>query len=162
MKAAEIALRMETDAVKFYSEAAGKTSHVAGKRMFLSIMEDEKRHIEMISALMKGLEITTETADPIENVKTVFEELKDEMQERIKATTDDTAALEMAMRMEKEGFEFYKKTSAEAEDPRVKALFERLSGEEEKHYMMFANTLSFLNESGHWFMWKEHTIVEGG
>jgi rubrerythrin len=162
MKAAEIALRMETDAVKFYSEAAGKTSHVAGKRMFLSIMEDEKRHIEMISALMKGLEITTETADPIENVKTVFEELKDEMQERIKATTDDTAALEMAMRMEKEGFEFYKKTSAEAEDPRVKALFERLSGEEEKHYRMFANTLSFLNESGHWFMWKEHTIVEGG
>jgi rubrerythrin len=162
MKAADIALKMETDAVEFYGEAAEKTSHKAAKRMFLSIMEDEKRHIRMINDILSGMDISGETADPVGNVNSVFEELKEEMRERVKASADDTEALEIAMRMEKEGFEFYEKTAGEAADPKVKALFKRLAGEEEKHYRIFLNTHSFLSETGHWFMWKEHSIVEGG
>ncbi len=107
------------------------------------------------------MDITSENVDPMQKVKTVFEEMKDQMQERISASKDDTEALKVAMDMEKEGFEFYKKTAAEATDPKSKALFERLIVEEEKHYQMFSNTLSFLNDTGNWFMWAEHSIVEG-
>jgi len=46
MKSVELALKMETDAVKFYTEAAEKVSHPVGKKMFLSIAEDEKNHIK--------------------------------------------------------------------------------------------------------------------
>jgi len=161
MKATEIAINMEKDAVKFYTEAAEKVSSPAGKKMFLSIAEDEKRHIEMVKALMSGMGITEENVDPMQKVKSVFESMKDEMQEKISATKEDSEALSIAMKMEKEGFEFYKKTAAEATDEKSKALFDRLVHEEEKHYEMFLNTLQFLNESGHWFMWKEHSIVEG-
>lgn len=162
MNAVDIALRMESDAVKFYREASEKTSHPVGKRMFLSIMEDEKRHIEMLNALMKGMDITAEKVDPMRKIKSVFEELKDQMHAGIKATTDETAALEMAMKMEKEGFEFYKKVVREATDTKSRALFERLIVEEEKHYEVFSNTLSFLSDTGNWFMWDDHSIVEGG
>jgi rubrerythrin len=48
MNALEIARKMETDAIKFYKEASEKTRHPAGKKMFLSIVEDEKRHLQMI------------------------------------------------------------------------------------------------------------------
>jgi rubrerythrin len=161
MNAIEISLKMETDAVKFYREASEKTSHPAGKRMFLSIMEDEKRHIDMLNALLKGMDLTPDKVDPMARIKSVFEELKDQMQGGIQATTDETAALEMAMKMEQEGREFYRKAAAESTDPQSRALFARLVEEEEKHYRAFSNTLSFLNDTGNWYMWEEHSIVEG-
>jgi hypothetical protein len=33
--------------------------------------------------------------------------------------------------------------------------------EEQQHYDIFANTHSFLSDTGNWFMWEEHSIVEG-
>ena len=44
MNAVEIAIKMETDAIKFYKEAAARTNHPVGKKMFESITEDEKQH----------------------------------------------------------------------------------------------------------------------
>jgi rubrerythrin len=162
MKATEIAIKMETDAVKFYTEAAERVSSRAGKKMFLSIAEDEKRHIEMVKALINGMGISQDNVDPMKKVITVFESMKDQMQEKIASTKEDSEALTIAMQMEKEGFEFYKKTAAEATDENSKTLFSRLVHEEEKHYEMFMNTLNFLNDTGNWFMWQEHSIVEGG
>jgi rubrerythrin len=161
MNAAEIARSMETDAVDFYTEAAEKTSHPIGKRMFLSIAEDEKRHIAMIEVLLKGLDITYDSIDPMEKVKSVFAEHKDEMQERLAATGDDKEALKIAMEMEKKGYDFYVKAASEATDGKSKALFERLVLEEQKHYKIFSNTYAFLDDTGNWFMWEEHSIVEG-
>jgi rubrerythrin len=162
MNAIEIALKMETDAIGFYRDAAEMTSHPAGKKMFLSIMEDEKRHIEMIQSLVNEMELTAEQIDPMEKIKSVFEELKDEMIADISATEDELAALETAMKMEKEGFEFYRKVAEESPDPKSKELFERLVIEEERHYEVFSNTHSFLSDTGNWFMWEEHSIVDGG
>ena len=161
MNAAEIARSMETDAVDFYTKAAKNCSHPVGKQMFLSIAEDERRHIQMIEALIKGLGITEDNVDPMERVKSVFAELKDEMVERVAASGDDKEALKIAMEMEAKGRDFYERSASEASDEKSKALFERLFKEEEKHYAIFSNTYSFLNDTGNWFMWDEHSIVEG-
>ncbi|MFA5354928.1 MAG: ferritin family protein, partial [Thermodesulfovibrionales bacterium] len=40
-----MAIKMETDAIGFYREAAEKVLHPVGKKMFLSVAEDEKRHL---------------------------------------------------------------------------------------------------------------------
>jgi len=113
MNAVEHAIKMETDAISFYREAAEKTSHPFGKKMFLSFVEDEKRHLEMLSDLFKSMDFTLKTAEPMENMKTIFESLKDEMMEKISASTDELNAIKIAMDMEKEGYEHYKKTAAE-------------------------------------------------
>lgn len=162
MNAIEIAMKMETDAVNFYRDAAELTDHPAGKKMFLSIMEDEKRHIEMLKNLVDDMELTADKIDPMDKIHSVFEELKDEMTGGIKATEDELEALETAMKMEKEGFEFYKKVAAESPDPKSRELFERLIVEEERHYDAFSNTLAFLSDTGNWYMWDEHGIVDGG
>ena len=82
MNALEVARKMETDAIKFYTEAAGMTKYEAGKKMFLSITEDEKRHLEMISQLIKGMNITLQDVSPMKRVKTVFESMKDDMMKK--------------------------------------------------------------------------------
>lgn len=161
MNAIEIAKKMETDAIKFYLEAAEKTGYPAGKKMFETVAADEKRHLEYVTQLLKGLDVHIEDIHPIENIKTVFEEMKDEMMEKVKVTADDLDAFRIAMKMENEGIEFYKKLLSGASSAKEKTLFEKLLKEEEQHYSIFSNTFSFLDDTGNWFMWKEYSIVEG-
>ncbi len=162
MNAIEIAIKMETDAIKFYKEAAEKTKNPVGKKMFLTIAGDEKRHLDMLTQIFKGLDLNIKDVSPMKKIKTIFEEMKHEMMEKIEATTDELEAFRVAMQMEKEGIEFYKKALAEAQKEKEKALFERLIKEEQQHYDIFANTYFFMSDTGSWFMWEEHSIVDGG
>lgn len=162
MNAIEIAIKMEKDAIEFYTDAAEKTKHFIGKKMFLSITEDEKRHLEMLSQIFKEMNVTIKDVSPMNNIRTVFETLKDKMQEKVEATNDELEAFRIAMQMEKEGIEFYKRAGSEAKSDKEKALFERLVVEEQQHYDIFSNTYAFLTDTGNWFMWEEHSIVDGG
>ena len=162
MNAIEIAIKMETDAINFYNEASKKANHSVGKKMFLTIAEDEKRHLDMLNQILKGLDIKIKDVSPMKNIKTVFEEMKDEMMHKVEAATDELEAFKIAMKMEKEGIEFYKKAASGAKTDKEKSLFERLIKEEQQHYDIFANTYFFLSDTGSWFMWEEHSIVDGG
>jgi|Deesub1362B_J571_1020462.scaffolds.fasta_scaffold00010_116 rubrerythrin len=157
----ERAIKMETDAVKFYKEASQKTSHPFGRKMFEGFVKDEARHLRMLEDILKGLDI-----DPhvqcLGDVRTVFSDLRDQMLERITATTDEKEAIRVAMEMEQEGYRYYKEAMQKATDPTEKRLFEVLMKEEERHYQLLNNTYSFLEDTGNWFMWKELSIVEGG
>ena len=161
MNALEVARKMETDAIRFYTEAAGKTKYEAGKKMFLSITEDEKRHLELISQLIKGMNITLQDVSPMKRVKTVFESMKNDMMKKVAASKDELDAFKIAMEMEKEGKAFYQKSLDAAKTDKEKALFKRLIEEEQQHYEIFANTYSHLSDTGNWFMWEERGIVEG-
>ena len=162
MNALEMAMKMEKDAISFYTEAEGKTKYPAGKKMFHSVAEDEKRHLEMISQIIKGLQISHKDVSPLKTVKSVFESMKDQMMKKIEVTEDELEAFKIAMQMEKEGMEFYKKTLAVSKKEKERALLERLIREEQQHYDLFANTYEFLSDTGNWFMWDERGIVEGG
>jgi len=162
MNAIEIAIRMQKDAIRFYTEAAEKTENPVGKKMFLTIVEDEKRHLENLSQIFKGVNISCKDVSPMENIRTVFASMKDEMLKRVEATMDELDAFRIAIQMEKEGIEFYKKAASEAKTEKEKLLFERLMKEEQEHYNIFSNTHFFLSDTGSWFMWEEHSIVDGG
>jgi rubrerythrin len=162
MNAIEIAIKMEKDAIGFYKEAAEKTTHPVGKKMFLSITEDEKRHLQMLSQIFKEVDIKIDEVSPMRNIQTIFESMKDSMMKKVEATENELEAFKIAMQMEKEGIEFYKKAAAEAQKEKERALFSRLIKEEQQHYDIFANTFGFMSDSGNWFMWEEHSIVDGG
>lgn len=161
MDALELGMKMEKDAISFYTEAAQKTKNSAGKKMFQTITLDEQRHLEMIAQIIKGLNITHQDVSPMRNVKTVFESMKDEMMKKVEATSDELEAFKIAMNMEKEGVEFYKKTLAGSKKDKERALLELLIGEEKQHYDLFANTYQFLSSTGSWFLWEERGIIEG-
>jgi rubrerythrin len=69
-------------------------------------------------------------------------------------------AVKIALQMEKEGFEFYRK-AAGAASGKEKELFERLGIEENDHYSILMETYTFLDNTGHWFMYEERGIIEG-
>ncbi len=160
-RAVEVAIRMETDAMKFYKEAAEKTSHPMGRRMFEGFIKDEARHLRMLEDILKGLDIEPHVQTHMD-VRTVFSDLKDQMMQRISATTDELEAIRIALEMEKKGYEFYREAAEKATEQKEKRLFEVLLKEEERHYQILNNTYNFLEDTGNWFMWDELSIVEGG
>ncbi len=162
MNAIEVAKKMETDAIQFYSEAARKTAYPAGKKMFETVAADEKRHLEIVCQIMEGLDIQSDDVHPMQTIKTIFEEMKDEMMQKVEATADELQAFKIAMQMEKEGIEFYRKLLAEATSEKEISLINKLIKEEEEHFNIFENTYNFLDDTGNWFMWSEHSIVDGG
>jgi rubrerythrin len=159
--AVQTAIKMETDAITFYDEAANKTQHPFGKEMFKGFVKDEKRHLVMLQCLFKGMDINEEFVRPKETIKTVFSSLRDVMMERVTAVQSEMDALQIALRMEKEGFHFYQKAAANAPTQQEKDLFERLVIEENDHYTILNNTYAFLENTGQWYMYEEQGIVEG-
>ncbi len=161
MDAVEMAIKMEQEAIDFFTKCAGKTNNPVGKKMFLSIVEDEKYHMACATKVRQGQEFKPAETSPLQDMKMIFEQNKDAMLQRVSSTTDELEALEMAMKMEEETIKFYKKAAAEATGPAEKAFFECLIKDEEEHFAIFQNTYSFISDAGNWFMWDEHSIVEG-
>ncbi len=160
-EAVQVAIKMETDAMKFYREASEKASHPAAKRMFEGFIKDEARHLRMLEDILKGLDIDPHV-QTLQDVRTIFSDLKDQMMQRITATTDEKDAIKIALEMEKKGYHFYQEVARKAEEEKEKKLFEVLVKEEERHYQILNNTYEFLEDTGNWFMWDELSIVEGG
>jgi rubrerythrin len=159
--AIETAIKMETDAMSFYSEAANKTKHPFGKEMFKGFIKDETRHLKMLQDMFKGREFEVELVRPKESIKTVFSMLKNEMMQRVTVMDDEMEAVKIALKFEKEGFDFYKASAARSESPKEKMLFEKLSLEENDHYTILLETQKFLENTGQWYMYEERGIVEG-
>jgi rubrerythrin len=159
--AVETAIKMETDAISFYGEAAAKAHHPFGREMFKGFVKDEKRHLVMLQCIFKGMDINEEFVRPKETIKTVFSSLKDQMMERAQAVQSELDAIKIALDMEKEGFDFYKRAAEKAPSEKEKELFERLVIEENDHYSILNETYSFLDNTGHWFMYEERGIIEG-
>ena len=160
-RAVETAIKMETDAMKFYRDAARKTSHPLGKKLFEGFVTDEVRHLKMLQQVMDKLDIEITNIDPKESIKTIFTELKDQMMSRITASSDEMEAVKIALDFEKSGYHFYEKAASEAPEGKEKDLFEVLAREEKRHYELLENTDRFLNNTGEWFMWEEQGILEG-
>ena len=139
----------------FYQKAAEKTMNPIGRRVFLSVMEDENRLLEDFKGIPKERNMGARgTACPTKMIKGFLE--------KIKATTDDVEALKIAMEMEKESIELYEKLSKKVRTTKEKALFQDLLNEEQQRYAEFSDTCLFLSDSRSWFMWDEHSIMDGG
>jgi rubrerythrin len=156
-----MSIKMEQEAVDFYTTCAEKTDNPVGKQMFLSIAEDEKHHIACAIHVKEKREFSPAETRPMQDMKKIFEQNRESMLRRVSSTTDELQALEMAMKMEQQAIHFYRSAAAETADPAEKAFFSCLIQDEEEHFSIFQNTYSFLSDSGNWFMWDEQGIVEG-
>lgn len=148
MNSLEIAVKMEAEAVSFYRSAAAEVKNETCRKIFLSIAEDEKHHFEMLKSILQGLDIRLNEVSSLGVTKTVFEEAKATLTERVAETENELGALEIAMEMEKKGKAFYAQALSEARTEKEKALFELLIAEEGQHFEIFSTTHLFLKHSG--------------
>lgn len=165
-EALRIALQTEKDGIELYTKAIEGTTHPFGKKLFLSLVEDEKSHIKMIEGIAEGMGMSAALEEaregtPRERISTIFSESKNDLAERVAASPDELEVLKVAMEYESKGYEYYKKAARETGSPDEEALFEKLAQEENEHHQILESTYEYLDQTGKWFLWDEQALLEG-
>ena len=116
-----MAIQMEMDGIKFYSDLAAKTLHPMGKAMFKSFVEDEKLHAKRLRSLLstqsKSIPASEKsTVTPRERLVTIFQNMDDELKRKINVNTNDIEAVKLAMGIEEKGAKFYEQAAKETDN----------------------------------------------
>lgn len=160
-----MALQMEMDGIKFYTDLASKTFHPMGKAMFRSFIEDEKMHAKRIRTLLFTHKETVHerektTINPRERLINIFQNMGDELKQKVNANTNDREAVRLAIRVEEDGIKFYEQAARDAHDTREKDVYRFLAGEEKIHCNILKNTLEYLENTELWEAENEGRIYD--
>ena len=160
-----MAIQMEMDGIKFYSDLAAKTLHPMGKVMFKSFVEDEKLHAKRLRALLSNQSETVKAEDksavnPRERLVTIFREMGNELKKKVNVNTNDIEAVKLAMGIEKEGIKFYEQAAKEIDDKKDSETYRFLAGEEKTHFSILKNTLEYLENTELWEAENEGRIYD--
>jgi rubrerythrin len=160
-----LAIQMETDGIKFYTDLANKTFHPMGKAMFRSFAEDEKLHAKRLKALLSAPEAPAKSQgkkeeSPQIRLVTVFRKMGEELKGKTIAGANDIDAVKLAMEAEEKGIVFYEKAAKEAGGPKEREIYTFLAGEEKTHLGILQNTLDYLKNTELWEAESEGRIYD--
>ena len=115
------ARKMEMDGIDFYSNLAEQCASEAGKAMFTSLADDEKRHLRIIKEIAEGMGVSAgDLPMPRESIRTIFADAAARTDDYAKATQDEKDAIQVAMGMETKSFQLYTDSAGQADDNSMK------------------------------------------
>ncbi len=148
------AIEFEQEGKDYYARAMGKTSHAQARAMFLTLMEQEDNHIQILREVHAELgkqgrwparvTLSLQQLD----FKRLFTEAKQKMGDTVTFTTDELEVLKLAMELEARGKAMYADAAAQAKDANEKQLYERLALEEGKHYDFIDGYYNYFADKG--------------
>ena len=152
--ALKFVLDFEKKGVNMYLELAAKTDNPLGKKLFYSLASEEIAHARKADETYNGLSakesfvLKAVDAPPIEQVlKDYFKKMGET---KFKKGGENTEAYELAMDMEKKGYETYNAFLKNAKSEQEKAFFKWILREESEHLSAIANVYAYLTGTGDW------------
>lgn len=162
MNALELAIRRKESAIVQYRKSMDDCGHPSGTKMFRMVLDEEERHLDALKNMALDMGGALKGLGDVQNLANIMDKMRThEGPDAPVCSLDSMEAFKVAMDMEKDDYEFYKELAAMTHEKTEKALFEKLAVEEERHYEVLLETHSFLTDTGNWFMWEDHSIVEG-
>ncbi len=148
------AIEFEQEGKDYYAQAMGKTSHAQARAMFLTLMEQEDNHIQILREIHSKLSKQDRWPDKVTlslqqlDFKRLFTEAKEKMGNTVTIATDELEVLKLAMELEARGKAMYAEAAAQAEDANEKQLYQRLAVEEGKHYDFIDGYYNYFADKG--------------
>jgi len=158
----DYAIQLERDGQAFYAKAAAETKSPLGRKMYESLAADEGRHEAVLRGVARKMAVSLEGDMPRRRLVTLFATLGPDLKAQLGADPSDSAVIEKAIEMEKASVDLYRKQAAAAQGEGGRALYERLTLEEEQHVDILSNTLTYLDSTASWFLWDEQALLDGG
>ncbi len=151
-----------------YAEAAGKCSDRLGTETFEMLRDMEQKHLERLRSIYADM---AKGAGDIEscrfydfeplNRSEVIKKIRRKHGELSKACLDDVAAIESGMELENRGIEFFLDKLKEASEPIEREFLTNMLAEERSHYILLSDLKFYYIDTGHWFMEKAKTGLDG-
>ena len=172
LEALNLALQMERDGYKFFSDARDKTEHPLAKETFASLAKWEIEHIRVIEKFYSSLQNTGnwESIDKmgykkgqsIDTFKTIFKQARESIDETVKTDTDVLDAYRFARDVEDKLLVFYQKKSEEASNESAIKFYKFMAGQEREHKLILDNSLRYLENPAEWAAEEENWMFDGG
>lgn len=134
------AIQMEMEGKDFFERAAGTVKHQRSKDMFISLVKQEQRHVDILGEELGRLEHGENWAS-LQDMKTgapryarisVF---KDKAFRHLDLSPDagELDVLKVGIQVEQKSIEYYRRAGSRTDDPKAREIFNWLVGEEAGH-----------------------------
>jgi len=153
----QIALALEREGKRLFTEAALSTNGTLARQTFEFLSREEDKHIERIEKFYLAVkrsggqhypDTEDSTADQrLESFNQMLEDLKDEY----RSTSTDIDAYKMALEFETGAEVFYEEKLKESDNPQVKRFYRWLIEEETMHSRLLRSCLRFVQDPAEWF-----------
>jgi len=153
----QIALTLECEGKRLFTEAALSTTSKLARQTFEFLAMEEDKHIDRIESFYQAVKRSRgqqypDTEDStagqrLESFNQMLETLKDEYQ----STSTDIEAYKMALEFETGAEDFYEKRLNESDNPQVRRFYKWLIEEETMHSRLLRSCLRFVEDPAEWF-----------
>ena len=147
MEEIKVALQLEKDGHAYYKKAAEMCPNEYGKKMFEKLADDEIQHLKKFREIAESLFGTMDEGEG--KHLDIFEKMD------FSSRAGEYAAIDHAIDFERRAYEYFGNAARNAENERVKKLFEEIAAEEEMHMELLQAERSYLHKSGIWFDYQE-------
>lgn len=158
----KIALEMEEEGYKTYTDGAKKIKNSMGKRLLERLAADEVIHMKRIREAYEALEgkrkwdaVDMQNEGDRPTFQDIFNRIKSELDQSIEElgshAVDDEEIIDLAINLENHAKFFYGQAAKTAGDPKAKEFLEILATEEEAHYQALQKINGFMADPATWF-----------
>ncbi len=162
------ALTMEEEGEKFYRKAMASSKNDLGKKVFETLMKDERIHYGRILKIYNKLKddhTWTEDWKTMEvghkDVETLFREMAQEHGKTLEADPGELEALDVGIDFEYKTLKFYQDYLSQANDPLEKEFVEKMVAEERGHYTALKDVKQYMSDPAAWYQEMERSGLDG-
>ena len=146
----EFAINFEQENQAFYDQFAEKCSNSPLAKVFKNLADEERKHERIIRQMRDNKELEAVESDILPKAKEAFEAISKDLPENEILPTEQVDIYKKAIALEEKSIEFYTEQAEKADDPEIKAAFERLAEEEKKHERIMDNITEMVNRPNTW------------
>lgn len=146
--ALKIAIETEKRGMNFYQTAANIVDQESTRETFLEMLNDEKRHLSrlesewnrLIQSNQKILDAPVFLHFDFNALRRIFPS-KEEISQKLTTDLSEEEALELAMKMESDAYNFFSKYADKFSDSKGRDIFLKFAEEENEHYEIIRRAL---------------------
>ncbi len=161
------ALANEIKGRDLYNQYAATVKNEMAKKVFVHLANEELAHITDIQKFLEsenygGIDVEEMTGgSSLEDTKSFFGKLVSELREQVSPSDDDNRSRDVAMQLEKNGYEYYRKGAEKTGNEKLKKFLTWLMEQEQAHYMFIRNAFEYMNNPESWYAGEEGWLLEG-
>jgi len=150
MNAYQYAMRMESEAERFYRDLADGISDTTIKNVFNMLADEEMKHFKVFEKMSQNSELPSiDDLDMSAKVREIFSDIKG-CNRKYNFTDEQVTYYEKAAQIEDNAAKFYLEKAEEMTDPEQKEAFLAIAREEQKHQELMQNLADFVAAPDAW------------
>ncbi len=168
LKALKTAIQMEIEGKEFYLGASRASQNELGKKLLEQLAAEEDVHRKVFEDIYKDISDRKGwpgkkfRSDGGKGLRTVFSKALERMDKDVNAIPTEIDAVQKAMEMENETYDYYKSRGSKAVYDAEKQFYQALAVQEEEHHRVLLDYYEFLKNPAAYFVQKEHPSLDGG